>query len=207
MKQFTATWNRINLRWMRRQLLPLAGCPAAYLEVGVYEGLTFYNLLDSVFTHKDSWVLGIDAWATPLLMGTEIAADVYERARANMAGYPEEKVKLVRGVSSYVLGTLCASLVQFDGNEAHTIALEWTAGRPAQFDAAFIDSTHTILDVQIDTSLCWRLMQPGGIVVWDCYRGSIKRAVQSFLNLHPHEVLGYTRRQLAARKIADNGTS
>ena len=37
------------------------------------------------------------------------------------------------------------------------------------FDAAFIDGSHRIEDVLTDSILTWRIVKPGGLIIWDDY--------------------------------------
>ncbi len=40
---------------------------------------------------------------------------------------------------------------------------------PAEFDLIYIDGCHDRADVMIDSLLAWRLLRPGGVLIWDDY--------------------------------------
>lgn len=41
---------------------------------------------------------------------------------------------------------------------------------PGEFDLVYVDGDHSRLQVMIDTCLAWRLLRPGGIMIWDDFR-------------------------------------
>jgi predicted O-methyltransferase YrrM len=74
------------------------------------------------------------------------------------------------------------------------------------FDLAYIDGSHRAPDVLADAVLCWPLVRPGGLLVFDDYawrgKGSRPRvAIDAFLRVHAgaYELL-HKRYQVAIRK-------
>jgi predicted O-methyltransferase YrrM len=52
------------------------------------------------------------------------------------------------------------------------------------FDLIYIDGAHTGLDVTADAVLSWRLLAPGGLMIFDDYRNAgCKPAIDAFVNL------------------------
>jgi hypothetical protein len=48
-----------------------------------------------------------------------------------------------------------------------------------EFDAAYLDGSHIAADVLEDAVLTWRLLKPGGVLIfddyrWDLYRDSVR---------------------------------
>lgn len=67
--------------------------------------------------------------------------------------------------------------------------------REGSFDLAYIDGSHHADDVYVDSVLCWRLVRPGGHIVWDDYAwngyardaANPKFAIDRFLDVHEGE--------------------
>jgi predicted O-methyltransferase YrrM len=52
------------------------------------------------------------------------------------------------------------------------------------FDLIYIDGSHAALDVMTDAVLCWRLLAPGGLMIFDDYRDFESRpAIDAFVSL------------------------
>ncbi len=63
---FTDDWFSSRIATWRRILAPMAGKPDLhYLEVGVYEGRSFFWMLDQILTHPTSRLTGIDIFMYP----------------------------------------------------------------------------------------------------------------------------------------------
>jgi predicted O-methyltransferase YrrM len=138
---FSQEWSQHFIANSERHLVPLAGRPLRYLEIGVFEGCSSLWMLTHVLTHPDCHMVGIDAWPVP--------TDPYEeRARANLA--PEShRVELIKGYSKD--------------------ALRDPRLEPDSFDIIYIDGDHSALGVLTDSTLCWPLLKVGGICIWDDY--------------------------------------
>ena len=138
---FSQTWSEHFEANAKRHLVPLAGRPLRYLEIGVFEARSSLWMFEHVLTHPDSRMVGIDAWPVP--------TDPFEeRARANLA--PQgERVELIKGRSH--------------------AALRDPRLLPESFDIIYIDGDHTSLGVMTDSVLCWPLLKVGGICIWDDY--------------------------------------
>jgi predicted O-methyltransferase YrrM len=84
-------------------------------------------------------------------------------------------------------------------------------GLPFDFyDAVYIDGSHAAVDVLEDAVLCFRLVKPGGIMIFDDYgwslpndqRGQPKMAIDSFLSVYEgrYELL-YQAYQVFIKKL------
>ena len=81
------------------------------------------------------------------------------------------------------------------------------------FDFAYVDGSHLILDVLQDAAMCWRLLRPKGIVVFDDYEHTVfpdsfgmsaGPAIRAFLSLLSGEYeLLFKDWQVALRKGGD----
>jgi predicted O-methyltransferase YrrM len=119
----------------------LAGRPGLQaVEVGSYEGRSACWIIQRLLTGKDSRLICVEPFGE------------YEEQERNfdynirVAGCVNKIVKL-RGRSQRVLPLLAEE----------------------SFDFIYIDGSHTTWDVLQDAAMCWRLVRPGGILVFDDY--------------------------------------
>lgn len=83
------------------------------------------------------------------------------------------------------------------------------------FDIIYVDGSHTHDDALMDSVLCWQLLKPEGLIIWDDYVWGLgnlpvaercKEAIDEFMAMHPDELYiiekGY---QVIARRVANGG--
>ena len=181
------TWNTEN--WAQL-FLKLAGKPGlTAIEVGSFEGRSARWLLENVLTDPAARLYCVDTWSggpgTPPFQ----VDDVWRRFVRNVLDYPGGRVTPLRGPSVPTL----AGLVR-DG---------------VRVDLAYVDGSHYGPDVLADAVLCWQLLKPGGLLVFDDYQWPAQTgcdippapAIDAFLSLHRNEVEGIDRgRQVCCRK-------
>jgi predicted O-methyltransferase YrrM len=135
--------------------------PVRYLEVGSFEGasLTFvHDLLEGRL--RATIVDPFENYSE--LPSTEMSA-VEARFRANIKAIGID-ARVLRGSSIERLPQLIAG--------AET------------FDLIYIDGSHAKLDVITDALLCWRLLAPDGLMIFDDYRmPEVGAAVDTFVRL------------------------
>ncbi len=139
---FSTDWFTPHIPVWTAALNPYQGQPGLrYLEVGLFEGRSALWMLENVLTDPDSRVVGIDPF---LVDGTE------ERWRLNLdLSGASDRVTTLKGFSGDLLPTLPES---------------------EPFDIIYIDGSHQTADVLEDAVLSWRLLKPGGILIFDDYR-------------------------------------
>jgi predicted O-methyltransferase YrrM len=80
-----------------------------------------------------------------------------------------------------------------------------------KFDVIYIDGSHTRANVYIDSLLCWEMLKPGSLVIWDDYRWRqdlpdherVDPAVDRFLERHKQELrIIHHGFQVMARRIS-----
>ncbi len=89
-------------------------------------------------------------------------------------------------------------------------ALELLGRERRAYDVIYIDGSHLHDDILIDSLLAWPLLKPGGLMMWDDYRGATnwarrdrpRHAVETFLTLHADHKVVHARYQLFALKMA-----
>jgi predicted O-methyltransferase YrrM len=150
--------------------------PARYLEVGACEGVS------TAFVHAilggEVQITVVDPFAENVEITDAIMRQAFDAFSANMEAIgAKEKVRVLKGSSIDHLPRLIE------------------AGE--QFDIIYIDGSHATLDVVLDASLCWRLLTPGGLMIFDDYwyrRPDLgngfrpKLAIDGFVGAMAHEV-------------------
>ncbi len=149
-KQFTTDWTSVHFALWVRVLAPLRNEPLRILEIGSWEGRSAVFFLNFF---KRSMIVCIDTFCgnteeqsykqlTQELPGAEARFD------GNLAPFQDRMEKI---------------------KSASHAALERLTAQGRQFDLAYIDGSHLRDDVMADSVGVWRLLAPGGIVIWDDY--------------------------------------
>jgi predicted O-methyltransferase YrrM len=147
-KEFTTDWTSEHFALWHRVLAPLRDQPIRILEIGSWEGrsavffLTFFRRSQIVCV--DTFVGNAEEQAYKLFSTAGVEAR-FDRNLASFAGRVEK------------IGSRSVSALQ---------RLEQQGRR---FDLAYIDGSHLRDDVTADSLAVWRLLGPGGIVIWDDY--------------------------------------
>jgi predicted O-methyltransferase YrrM len=166
--EFTSDWFSKQIRHWRRFLRPYVGKPGLrYLEIGVFEGRSMMWMIDNVLTHPSSSVVGIDIFLQP--------PDLEQRYLANLArsGFKGESETL-NGPSQRMLRGL----------------------EPDTFDIIYVDGSHSLDDVLMDSTLSWDLLKREGLMILDDYNWKYdladdlrpKAAVDAFVNAFWREI-------------------
>lgn len=159
------------------------------LEIGAFEGRTT-SFAARFF--PNARITCVDPWVEYAEMRDIQRAE--ESFRRNVAEFGE-RIRPIRGYSHFVLPRL----------------LE--AGE--RFDIVFVDGSHAYADVVVDNQYAWRLLKPGGVLIWDDYlwrraeygRLVPKLAIDQFLTGYRglYEPL-WAFKQVAIRKLEGNRT-
>ncbi len=166
--------------------------PVRYLEIGACEGQStalVYEILNG-----DVQITVIDPFVEFDEIDDAIMRHAQETFSANMkAMHAEDNVRMLKGRSVDYLPNL------IDEGE--------------QFDVIYIDGSHATLDVLLDAALCWRLLAPGGLLIFDDYwyrRPDLgvgyrpKLAIDAFVGAMSHEIKVLdVGRQVFLRKRGD----
>jgi Methyltransferase domain len=154
--EFSEDWFTVYIPTWDEVLRELEGKRARVLEVGSFEGLSacfvLWRLPDAQLTCVDTFD-GIPAYQAYGIGGP----DLERRFDRNIALVDASRLRKRTGRSHRMLSDL---LAEGEG-----------------FDLVYIDASHRALDVLADAALCWQLVAPGGLVIFDDY-GSIPAGVE-----------------------------
>jgi hypothetical protein len=193
--EFTQDWFSRAIPDWRRELANLVGRPGLrFAEVGVYEGRATVWLLCNVLTHPSARLDCIDPFIWHVGEGRPSLEDmqtVKRRFQSNVestrAAY---KVRLIEARSDVALCTLPVS----------------------SYDCIYIDGSHQAADVLSDAVLCFRLLKPAGLLIFDDYEiarsreqapslGDPKLAIDTFLAVYARRLkIAWSGYQLALRR-------
>jgi hypothetical protein len=138
--KFSEDWFSRCIPLWEEALKPFKGEPDIhYLEVGVFEGRSALWVLENVCTHPSSRITGIDP-------GIETRAHKTLLSNIKLSGQ-EQRFSLIKGFSQFELRKLPVG----------------------SFDIIYIDGDHRPKAVIEDSILAWRLLKPGGLVIFDDY--------------------------------------
>jgi predicted O-methyltransferase YrrM len=177
--RFTADWFSGHAENWRRYLGHLAGrAKLAFLEIGSFEGRATTWLLENILTHPTSRIDCVDTFlGSPehLAMGIDLAG-LEDRFDHNIrATGAARKVNKLNGRSGDCLRGL----------------------RPASYDFAYVDGSHSARDVLEDAVLCFGLLKLGGLMIFDDYDWHLlhddpqhpKVAIDAFLAIYAKELI------------------
>ena len=165
---FTANWFDINIPIWNAALEEYKNKDdLSYLEIGVFEGRSFFWMLDNILTGKNITATAIDAFIyTP-------SEDTFTK-NLNLCRQ-KECVTVHKGISHEILK-------KFDDNS---------------FNIIYVDGSHKSRDVLHDIVVCWNLLKKGGLLLLDDYFWKInefpinltpKLAIDSFLTIYSDEL-------------------
>jgi SAM-dependent methyltransferase len=194
--EFTEDWFTVHIPAWDRVARRLDGRETRILELGSFEGLSacflLWRLPAARITCVDTFS-GIPAYNAYGIGGPELE----QRFDRNVALVDGSRVRKLTGATHRVLPELV------DSGE--------------RFDLAYVDASHRALDVIVDSALCWQLLVPDGIAIFDDY-GPIPPgedplqhpapAIDAFLRLVGDQLeVVEQARQLVVRKARANERS
>jgi predicted O-methyltransferase YrrM len=164
--QFTADWFGAHIPNWRHCLSRLAGrADVRFLEVGCYEGRATVWLLGNVLTHESARIDCVDVFFDE--------------------GYARRFDHNVR-----------TALGQMKVTKRTGRSQEILRGLPLyHYDAAYIDGSHEAADVLEDAVLAFRLLKPGGVLIFDDYEWNVhpdpllvpKMGINAFLGVYQRQ--------------------
>ncbi len=138
--KFSNNWfhEEIKKDWLQR-FAQLKGKEVNYLEVGVWEGHSFFWMLENIATATNSKLVAVD-----IFTDKKATNNFYKNLDVSQA---KNKIEVIKGFSQIELKKL----------------------RENSFDIIYIDGSHRGMDVLTDGVLAWRLLKNGGVLIFDDY--------------------------------------
>ena len=141
---FTVDWTSWNVRFWGPVFSSINFVPKNILEIGSFEGRTTCWFLE---TYPDAHVTCVDTWQGSEEHSHTMKEGLFDRFSNNTNRFTD-RITVRRGFSGVVLRTFpCES----------------------QFDFIYVDGSHYSCDTLEDSILAWRLLKPGGIMIFDDY--------------------------------------
>lgn len=192
-------------RWFRRVrrefcplLLPSAGKPITYVEIGCWAGASSDWVARNILTHPMSIGFGIDPYWPDRARHPVTAIQRRATERLDFLGDRWRWVKLPSIVGLRLMP-------------------EWLTkakpGRDPRIDILYIDGDHSAPGVVQDFAIAWQCLRPGSIVIFDDYvcrrvhpEPHVKQAVDSILDLWAGKIEPIGLRHRYQRAIVVTGT-
>lgn len=170
--------------------------PHVIVEIGSYEGASACWMLDHLLLHPESRLYCLDTFEGGIEHSAKQLKNLEQHFRQNIAltGKAQQVETLV--------GRSDDGLVQL-------------LARKIQADFIYVDGSHKAADVLTDAVLAWKLLKPGGLMVFDDYLWPLyqdqpllnpKMAIDAFINCHMNQVrhiTGPQRSQFCVLKTAN----
>lgn len=122
--------------------------PENILEIGSFEGRSTCWLLENT----NARITCVDTWEGSDEHTAEHKNGLFERFNENIAPY-KDRVTICRGMSGEVLRTFSCG---------------------PTYDFVYIDGSHYSKDVLEDAILAWRLVKPGGVIIFDDFNWTVE---------------------------------
>lgn len=180
-KDFTEDWSSAAYPVWMTALGSLK--PTRILEIGSFEGRSAIFWLEQF---PECQLTCIDHFATTKWREGREIEDRFDR---NLARYSGRVTKI---------------------KQSSAVALAALAGKHSRFDLILIDGSHFRDDVLIDALFSWKLIDPGGIIIFDDYLLDLERdpkerpkdGIDNFLALHAGEFEEISRgHQIIIKKL------
>jgi predicted O-methyltransferase YrrM len=180
---FTVDWFSDNIpTWQR--IFEATKVPENVLEIGSFEGRSAVWVLENTQAH----VTCVDTWEGSDEHTSDHKDGLFDRFQDSIKDY-KDRVTIRRGFSGEVL---------------RTFPCEPT------FDFIYIDGSHYSKDVLEDAILSWRLLKPGGVIIFDDLNWRIegtevmdlknpRAGIDTFCHFFQPEIVAVYK-QLAVRK-------
>jgi predicted O-methyltransferase YrrM len=136
---FTSDWTTSHAPNWERWLGHLKGTPCRGLEIGVFEARSSAWFLENICTNPKSMLVAVDPWE---------AKSRENRNAISAAGY--------------------GLRYQFHADRSEDCLSRWYGGG-VRFDFIYLDGGKEAARVMDQSVLAWRMLAPGGILIWDDY--------------------------------------
>lgn len=164
---FTSDWFSNNIPLWKRELTRFNTKPIKFLEVGTWEGRSAIWALENVLSHPKSHITCVDTFEEPGTLKT---------FKQNITAF-KDKVTILKGKSQDMLKT--PGILEDKG----------------KFDIIYIDADHHSKHRIEDAILCFPLLKPGGLMIFDDYTNNKahdkrcpKPGIDAFLDIYADDL-------------------
>jgi predicted O-methyltransferase YrrM len=189
-KDFTSDWSSSRFPTWMSVLEEMIDANVEVLEIGSWEGRSAIFFLEYL---RHSRITCIDTFEGSPLLRTIPAwsaaiPDSQKRFDSNLAAYHGRVEKIC----------------------SHSVPALFALGQSQRrFDVIYIDGSHDRDDVLMDSLLSWRLLNSGGIIIWDDYvypgPRPPKAAIDAFLQMNDGQFVELHReKQVIVRKRTES---
>lgn len=196
---FTSDWVTRHIPNWKKHLGHLAGRPhIRFLEIGSWEGRSTCWFLSNILTHASARIICIDTFK-----GSPDELAIHQHLRDAIGGIER---RFERNIKATGAAAKVRKIKGFSQNIVRAMPHRQT------FDVIYIDGSHEASDVLTDAVLCWPLLKPDGILIfddyrWVCLKGPRNRlkqpkpAVDAFIDLFSEQLRVLSKgRQVFVRK-------
>lgn len=190
--QFSNTWFQSSAKKNWDILIPQFITPSKILEIGSYEGASVCYLIEKLASIKPMEIHCVDTWEG----GVEHQQG--GGAETNMQSVESRFLQNTSRAIEMTQGHV--DLQIHKGSSDLRLAQLLSEGKQGYFDFIYVDGSHQAPDVLCDAVLAFRLLKPGGMMVFDDYlwhedlkdgRDPLrcpKPAIDAFVNLYFRKV-------------------
>jgi predicted O-methyltransferase YrrM len=146
---FTADWFTSNISMLHGALARSGRAFERLLEIGSFEGLS------------TCWFARLLAGTRPAITAIDLFADDPDYHAGGAERYEQ---RFDRNAAKFLGGVALRKIKQDSAG-----ALSALVAENARFDLVYVDGSHAALDVIVDAALGWRLLDAGGVMVFDDY--------------------------------------
>jgi len=173
---FTKNWFEFNSKENWEKIIPIIN-PTKILEIGSYEGAASCYLIDVLSKNKSIELHCIDTWEENDDIKKEEESDVESRFDKNI------KISINNSKNKIYFYKY--------KNESHVALSKMIISDINNFDLIYIDASHYAPDVLSDAVIAFKLLKPGGMLIFDDYLWSgdenivyyPKIAIDAFTNI------------------------
>lgn len=170
--QTTKNWycgNHSNIRKVFNKYFNKGGSISSFLEIGSFEGLSTVGIVDSLIDKNQTLkkVHCIDTWNGSVEFQHQkdiFMSEVQKRFENNF-----EIVKDMLPPNAEAIMDIAPSVIGLSKLIIENAAREARGQEPILFDLIYVDASHTAYDALTDMCLAFKLLAPGGLLLFDDY--------------------------------------
>jgi predicted O-methyltransferase YrrM len=181
--KFTNKWFRNSTTFSVWEILLREWKPEHIMEIGCYEGQCTTYMIEQNDWSDDVKLWAVDTWEGSMEHTDVNMSDVEKRFDSNikLAKTKAKRSTQIIKEKTYSHRLMSAMMDRYEG----------------KFDLIYVDGSHTAPDVLLDATLAFKLIRPGGVIIFDDWHwkpwnderfdnpnNTPKVAIDTFVNIH-----------------------